>query len=113
MTGRAVLGLVDWRPPTPAADDGAIHVVPVRFALLSGSVMGAVDHNPTRNEPLSRLQNIRAGRVARYSSSEHYPDDAIHRPDNDVDRGARDALTRNRNETSLQSVPCGPWTSTR
>lgn len=54
--------------------EGAVHLVPVCFALVSGRAVSAVDHKPKRTMQLGRLQDIReTGRAVLLV--DHYDDD--------------------------------------
>lgn len=83
---------------------GAIHLVPVCFALVADSIVSAVDHKPKRTQQLRRLQDIReTGRAVLLV--DHYDNDwsrlwwirvtgaaTVQRNGDDVDRAARAAL---------------------
>jgi PPOX class probable F420-dependent enzyme len=54
--------------------EGRPHVVPVTFALLSGTIVSAVDAKPKSTRALQRLDNVRAtGRASLLV--DHYEDD--------------------------------------
>jgi PPOX class probable F420-dependent enzyme len=102
---------------------GAIHLVPVCFALVADRVVGAVDHKPKRTQQLRRLQDIReTGRAVLLI--DHYDDDwsklwwirvtgaaTVHEGD-EVDRAARAALA-DKYRQYRQVPPTGPvWSLT-
>ena len=84
--------------------EGAVHLVPVCFALVSGRAVSAVDHKPKRTMQLGRLRDIReTGRAVLLV--DHYSDDwsqlwwiritgtaAVHTADDPIDADARAAL---------------------
>jgi PPOX class probable F420-dependent enzyme len=84
--------------------EGAVHLVPVCFALVSDRAVSAVDHKPKRTMQLGRLRDIReTGRAVLLV--DHYSDDwsqlwwvritgpaAVHAADDPIDTAARSAL---------------------
>jgi PPOX class probable F420-dependent enzyme len=53
---------------------GAVHLVPICFAVVGGRLVSAVDHKPKRHDRLQRLADIAAtGRAA--VLVDHYDDD--------------------------------------
>jgi PPOX class probable F420-dependent enzyme len=84
--------------------DGAVHLVPFCFAVVSGLVVSAVDHKPKRTVRLQRLRDIESSGRATVLV-DHYEEDwsrlwwirvtgraAVHDRGSDVDGLARQAL---------------------
>ena len=55
-------------------DNGAVHLVPFCFAVVTGLIVSAVDHKPKRTGALRRLDNVRA-HPAVCALAHHYEDD--------------------------------------
>jgi len=86
--------------------DGAVRLVPICFAVVNGSIVGAVDHKPKRTGQLRRLDDM----VATGSATllvDHYDDEdwsqlwwvrirgcaSVHQTDDEVAVAAVDALS--------------------
>ena len=84
--------------------DGAVHLVPVCFALVADRAVSVVDHKPKRTVRLTRLQDMRdTGRAVLLV--DHYSDDwsqlwwiritgaaTVHDPTEAVDGAARNRV---------------------
>ena len=98
---------------------GAVHLVPVCFALVPGRVVSAVDHKPKRTVRLGRLRDIReTGRAVLLV--DHYEDDwsqlwwirvtgaaVVHAVDDPIDGAARAALAAKYHQYR-ERPPTGP-----
>ena len=86
------------------ADDGAVHLVPFCFTVVTGLIVSAVDHKPKRTIRLQRLRDIESSGRATVLV-DHYEEDwsrlwwirvvgraAVHERGSDVDVVARRAL---------------------
>jgi PPOX class probable F420-dependent enzyme len=56
------------------AADGAVHLVPICFAIVDDHLVSAVDHKPKRTTRLQRLLDIRRTGIAS-ALIDHYEDD--------------------------------------
>jgi PPOX class probable F420-dependent enzyme len=98
---------------------GAVHLVPICFAVVDDRLVSAVDHKPKRHARLQRLADIAAtGRAA--VLVDHYDDDwtqlwwvrvtgpaAEEPPGSDVDGAAREALVA-KYQQYREQPPAGP-----
>ena len=100
-------------------DNGAVHLVPFCFAVVTGLIVSAVDHKPKRTVRLQRVRDIESsGRAS--VLVDHYEEDwsrlwwirvvgraAVHEPGSDVDRAARRALVEKYAQYA-DRMPTGP-----
>jgi len=100
-------------------DDGAVHLVPFCFAVVTGLIVSAVDHKPKRTARLQRLRDIESSGRATVLV-DHYEEDwsrlwwirvvgpaTVHERGSDVDRAARQTLVEKYAQYA-EREPAGP-----